>query len=194
MMKTQKIFLILIVVASLILTGCASTNPSQDMPTVAPVIPQSPELTDKDPQNATYLIDGKAITLVNGVAEIEAAPGSASKQVIRYFGNSVDIDLNGDGAIDSAFLLEQDSGGSGVFYFAAAALNTPDGYVGTNAIFIGDRVAPQNTEIDFNDSTQFIVNYLDRKPDEPMSAQPSQGISRWFKLEGDALVEVTQIP
>jgi heat shock protein HslJ len=152
---------------------------------------QSLELTDKDPRNATYLIDGLAITLVDGVAEVEAAPGSASKQVTRYLGNAVDIDLNGDGAMDSAFLLMQDSGGSGTAYFVVAALNTPDGYVGTNAIFIGDRIAPQSTVIDPNDPTQFIVNYADRKADEPMSAQPSQGISKWFKLKGDMLVEVT---
>jgi len=58
---------------------------------------QNLELTGKNPQNSTYLTDGQAITLVNGVAELEVAPGSASKQVTRYFGNAVDIDLNGDG-------------------------------------------------------------------------------------------------
>ena len=63
-------------------------------------------LTGTDPQNATYLVDGDAITLANGVSEVEAAPGSSMKKVTRYFGNAVEIDLNGDGAMDSAFLLE----------------------------------------------------------------------------------------
>lgn len=184
-MKARKLLMVLAVVGSLILAGCAPTGPTQDVPTAAPT-----NSLNKDPQNTTYLLDGQAITLVNGVAEVEAAPGSASKQVIRYFGNAVDIDLNGDGAMDQAFLLVQDSGGSGTFYFVVAALNTPDGYVGTNAIFIGDRIAPQNTVVDPNSLTEFIVNYADRKADEPMSAQPSQGVSKWFKLEGDVLVEV----
>jgi hypothetical protein len=184
-MKARKLLMVLAVVGSLILAGCAPTGPTQDVPTAALT-----NSLNKDPQNTTYLLDGQAITLVNGVAEVEAAPGSASKQVIRCFGNAVDIDLNGDGAMDQAFLLVQDSGGSGTFYFVVAALNTPDGYVGTNAIFIGDRIAPQNTVVDPNNLTQFIVNYADRKADEPMSAQPSQGVSKWFKLEGDVLVEV----
>lgn len=184
-MKARKLLIVLAVVGSLILAGCALTGPTQDVPTASPT-----NSLNKDPQNATYLLDGQAITLVNGVAEVEAAPGSASKQVVRYFGNAVDIDLNGDGAMDQAFLLVQDSGGSGNFYFAVAALNMPDGYVGTNAIFIGDRIAPQNTVVDPNNPMQFIVNYADRKADEPMSAQPSQGVSKSFKLEGDVLVEV----
>jgi heat shock protein HslJ len=148
-------------------------------------------LTGKDPQNATYLIDDKPITLVNGVFEQEAAPGSATKQVTRYFGNAVEIDLNGDGRMDSAFLLEQNLGGSGIFYYVVAALNTPDGIIGTNAIFIGDRIAPQNLNADFDNPDQFIVNYLERKPDEPMTTQPSVGVSRWFKVQDDRLVEIT---
>lgn len=143
-----------------------------------------------DPQNATYTIDGKAIILVNGMAETAVAPGSAAKQVTRYFGNPVQLDLNGDGAIDAAFVLVQSSGGSGTFYYVAAALNTPDGSLGTNAIFIGDRIAPQSTLLDPNNPAQFIVNYADRAADEPMSAQPSQAVSKRFKLEGSALVEV----
>lgn len=152
---------------------------------------QSPVLPGKNSQNGTYVIDGLAITLTDGVAETEQAPGSASKRLTRYFGNAVEIDLNGDGATDSAFLLVQDSGGSGTFYFVAAALNTPDGYVGSNAILIGDRVAPQNTIRDPGNPLQFIVNYVDRKADEAMTVQPSLGVSKTFKLEDKVLVEVS---
>lgn len=152
---------------------------------------QYPVLPGKNPHNGTYVIDGGAVTLTDGVAETEQAPGSASKRVTRYFGNAVEIDLNGDGATDSAFLLVQDSGGSGTFYFVAAALNTPDGYVGTNAILIGDRVAPQNTIRDPGNPLQFIVNYADRKADEAMTVQPSLGVSKTIKLEGKVLVAVS---
>ncbi len=145
-------------------------------------------------QNATYLIEGQPITLVDGIAEIEVAPGSASKQVTRYFGNAVDIDLNSDGLIDSAFLLQQDTGGSGTFYYVAAAINTEDGYSGTDAIFIGDRIAPQSTNADPNNLSQFIVNYAERNADEPMSAQPTIGVSKTFKLENGSLVEVPASP
>jgi len=190
MKETRTLLAVLVLVAGLTLAGCASTSSSKGTPPSTPTITQSPQLTGKDPQNATYSIDGQAITLVDGIAEVEVAPGSAAKQVTRYFGNAVDIDLNGDGTMDSAFLLVQDSGGSGTFYYVVAALKTPNGYVGTNAIFIGDRIAPQSTNVDPNDPAQFIVNYADRKADEPMSAQSSQGVSKWFKLEGDVLTEV----
>jgi hypothetical protein len=92
--------------------------------------------------------------------------------------------------MDSAFLLEQTSGGSGTFFYVVAALNMPNGTVGTNAILLGDRIALQNLNIDPDNSAQFIVNYMDRKPDEPISTQPSVGVSRWFNLQDNMLVEI----
>lgn len=155
------------------------------------------KLAGKSPKKITYTIDGQPITLVDGVAEKVVSPGSDLKQITRYFGNSVDVDLNRDGSIDKAFLLVQNSGGSGTFYFVVAALNTPDGDVGTNAILIGDRIAPQTIIVDPGSPFQFIVNYVERRADDPMSAKPSRGVSRSFNLEGNALVELespTQTP
>jgi len=56
----------------------------------------------KDYKNTTYVIDDKPVTLVNGVSEVEVAPGSTSKVVTRYFGNDAKGDLNGDGTVASA--------------------------------------------------------------------------------------------
>ncbi len=146
----------------------------------------------KSPQNATYVINGQPVTLVNGKAEQPAAPGSAEKIVTQYFGNAVEIDLNSDGKMDSGFLLTQTTGGTGTFFYVAAATQNPDGtYQGTNAIFLGDRIAPQSTHVDPNHPAQFIVNYADRAPGQPMSAQPTQGVSKTFKLDNGTLVEVS---
>ena len=115
-----------------------------------------------------------------------------------YFGNEVELDLNGDGQPDVAFLLTQSGGGSGTFFYAAVALTTADGYQGTNAIFLGDRIAPQSTTVDPRNPAQFVVNYADRRASDPMSAQPSVGVSRTFRVDGGTLVEVgtppTQVP
>lgn len=119
------------------------------------------------------------------MAETEAAPGSASKIVTRYFGNEATGDLNGDGAADVAFLLTQDGGGSGTFYYVVAALKEAGGYRGTNAILLGDRIAPQTTEIR---NGTLIVNYADRKPSDPMTTQPSVGVSKYLKIQGTTLV------
>jgi hypothetical protein len=137
-------------------------------------------------KDATYLIDGQPVTLVNGLSEI-SIPNSASRQVTRYFGNEATGDLNGDGKTDTAFLLTQDGGGSGTFFYVTVALATDKGYQGMNAILLGDRIAPQTTKIE---NGKVVVNYADRKIDEPMTANPSVGVSKYFQVIDNQLIEV----
>ena len=166
-------------------TSTMPPSPISVIPT--PAAPQAAT----DPQNATYIINGQPVTLVNGKAEQPAAPGSAEKIVTQYFGNAVAVDLNSDGKLDSGFVLTQSTGGSGTFFYAAAAIQNPDRmYAGTNAILLGDRIAPQSTNVDPNNPAQFIVNYAERAPGEPMTTQPSHGVSKTFKLKNGILVEV----
>lgn len=143
------------------------------------------ESTPKDHKNTSYLINGTRITLTDGYNEFENAPGSASKTITRYFGNEVHHDLNNDGREDIVFLLTQTSGGSGTFYYVVAALNTPTGYVGSQALLLGDRIAPQTTEIsqDPNHINVLVINYADRNPGESFAIPPSLGKSIWLKLD-----------
>lgn len=138
-------------------------------------------------KDSTYTFDGQPITLVNGVSEITVAPGSASKIITKYFGNEATGDLNGDGIPDVAFLITQEGGGSGTFYYVVAALKTRTGYKGTNAVLLGDRIAPQTTEIK---NGEVIVNYADRKPTDPMTTPPSIGMTKIMKISGNNLVDV----
>jgi hypothetical protein len=140
-----------------------------------------------DAKNGSYMVEGDLITLKDGYYEKEAATGSASKTIIRYFGNDVSADLNGDGIKDSAFLLTQEGGGSGTFYYLAALISSGKTFIGTNTVLLGDRIAPQTTE--FRDGA-VIVNYADRKAGEPFTAQPSVGVSRYFKLVEGGINEV----
>ena len=140
-----------------------------------------PPLRGTDPKNATYSIEGTLVTLVNGVSIVSAAPGSASKVTTRYFGNEVVHDLNGDGRPDTAFIITQDTGGSGTFYYAVAALNTPSGYIGSEGVLLGDRIAPQATSM--GTGTIIIFNYADRKSGESFATPPSVGKSIWLKLD-----------
>ena len=141
----------------------------------------------QSPKDTTYLINDESITLKNGISTIAIASSSASKETTQYFGNEATGDLNGDGKVDTAFLLTQDNGGSGTFFYVTVALLTDKGYQGTNAILLGDRIAPQATEIK---DGEIIVNYADRKLDEPFSVQPSVGVSKYFKVVNGILVEV----
>ncbi len=128
----------------------------------------------RDYKNTEYVIGGERVMLVDGVAEV-SGEDAVGKTTTRYFGNELLKDLNDDGREDAVFLLTQDGGGSGTFFYVVAALNTEAGYVGSEAILLGDRIAPQTTES--GPGKQIIVNYADRAPDEPMSTPPSVGKS-----------------
>lgn len=142
-------------------------------------------MAPKDAADATYLIDGEPVTLRAGVAETAAAPDSEAVIVTRLFGEPVRADLDADGDMDAAVMLERSGPGTGRFYYVAAAL-TETGYVqGTEAFLLGDRVAPQTLEFR---GGLIIANYADRKPGEPMTAQPSMGASVYFRIEKGALV------
>ncbi len=144
-------------------------------------------LQQKGHKNASYMVEGGLVLLRDGQSEVEAESGMDVKIITRYFGNEARGDLNADGKEDIAFILTQSSGGTGTFYYVVAALKTDDGYIGTNAILIGDRIAPQTTEIR---DGQIIVNYAVRASHEPMAARPSIGTSKYLKIFGSTLMEV----
>jgi hypothetical protein len=142
--------------------------------------------TAADYKNTTYTIEGQPVALVGGHAETPAAPGSTDTVTTDYFGNDATGDLNGDGVPDTAFIVYQNPGGTGTFFYVVAALKTATGYQGTNAILLGDRIAPQTTEIK---NGELIVNYTDRAASDPMAAEPSVGVSKYLKVQGTTLVE-----
>lgn len=136
--------------------------------------------------NSTFTVDGRTITLKDGSHEESAAPGSASKVKTAYFGNVAYGDLTFDGTDDVAFLVTQSTGGSGLFYYVVVGMREGDTYTMTNAFLIGDRVAPQTTEIRSN---ELYVNFAERLPDEPMTAQPSIGATLALKVTKSGVLE-----
>lgn len=136
------------------------------------------------PASATYVIGGESITVRDGRAELGV--DSATRIETRIWDASTKGDLDGDGADDTVVILAQNSGGSGIFYHVAVALNFEEGFKGTNAFLLGDRIAPQTTEIG---AGEIIVNYADRYPWEAFAARPSVGKSRYLFLENGELKE-----
>ena len=140
--------------------------------------------------DGTYMIAGEKVTLKNGISEVSIAPGSASKIVTKYFGNDLKHDLNEDGREDRVFILTQEAGGSGVFYYVVALLDIASGPVGSDGVLLGDRIAPQTINMDEGKTTNgtirqnvIVVNYADRKPRESFAVAPSVGKSIWLKLD-----------
>ena len=174
---------IVIIVLAMAAAGFIYRQKIPSSTTVTPV-------TSANYKNISYLIDGNDVRLINGSSKTLTGLGAGSETgtTTAYFGNEVRGDFNNDGQPDVAFLLTQDTGGSGTFFYVVAALGSKDGYVGTNAVLLGDRIAPQSTELAGND---IVVNYADRKPGEPMTATPSVGVTKYFAVDGSVLHEVS---
>jgi len=100
-----------------------------------------------DPRNAIYLIDGAPITLIDGAADEPAAARSSSRVITRIWGEPVMADLSGDGVDDAVLILTHSTGGSGTFYYLAAAIASVDGYSGTTVVLLGDRIEPKAIEV-----------------------------------------------
>ncbi len=151
--------------------------------------------------DGTYVIAGQKVTLKNGISEVPATLGSNSKIVTKYFGNDLNYDLNEDSREDKIFILTQETGGSGTFYYVVALLNTANGPIGSDGVLLGDRIAPQIINMDEGKTTNgtsrknvIVVNYADRKIGESFAIVPSVAKSIWLKLDPKTMQfgEVTQ--
>ena len=109
--------------------------------------------------DGTFTISGMKFTLKNGYSEVTDI-GMATKTITRYFGKDAIGDVNNDGRTDRTFLITQEFGGSDKFFYLVALLDLPSGRVGTQALYLGDRIAPQIISIDSKGIV--MVNYLDR--------------------------------
>ena len=146
---------------------------------------------EADYKSATYTIAGVRVALKDGASRSEVLPRSATQRITRYFGDEVHKDLDGSGQEDVAFLVTQQTGGSGTFYYLVAALKRSRGYVGSNGFFLGDRIEPQ--EVISGPGTSVIVRYLDRAPGMAFTAPASVTRSARLELDPKTLVfrEVT---
>jgi heat shock protein HslJ len=135
------------------------------------------EVALKNEHDGAYKIDGQNIFLENGISEMEAAPGSASKIITKYWGGDLKADFDNNGKEDVAFIISQSTGGSGTFYYVVARMN---GESSVDAVLLGDRIAPQNINYD---NGIILVNYADRKAGESFAVSPSVGKTLRLKID-----------
>jgi hypothetical protein len=186
-MYTKKVFisglliLMSLIVLLFVLNAVNQANEIIEEDIVTPKDEEGIKTLPTDTKNITFTISGERIALQNGVVEIPIIEGSASVRTVRYFGNEVEQDIDGDGDLDKVFLVIDNPGGSGTFFYVVGAINEGNGYSGTEAMLLGDRIAPQTTEAGENGLV--LVNYADRAPGEPMNAIPTIGKSMWVKYE-----------
>ena len=162
----KKIIILIMVVSAVLVGGFFVLN--------SYIYNEKQAVVAADYREAEVVVEGERVKMDREAAGVG----------IHYFGNEVRRDFNEDGKDDVVFLLTRDSGGSGTFYYVVAALTAGEGFVGSEAFFLGDRIAPQTTE--FRDG-MVIVNYADRPPGESFAARPSIGKSVRLILDPVAL-------
>lgn len=163
----------------------ATTPAVTPTPTPAPVVAP---LTLAQLGSATYTVQdapGGKVTLASGKAEVEQAPGSASKYTAQIAEPLANGAMN-DKPYAAAVLITS-GGGSGTFYNLAVVPNE-NGKPGTGlTALLGDRIKVASIAFQ-NNAT--VVNYLDRKPEEPFTAAPSVPVTKSFIINSaGALVE-----
>lgn len=136
-------------------------------------------------RNMAYVIENQSVKLRDGFSHV-AQDNTASWIETEYFGNEAVGDTNQDGKNDMVFVITQRTGGTGAFFYAVALVSQGNEYQGTNGVFMGDRIAPQSTDIRDGVAN---VNYADRAPNEPMITQPSIGKTLRLVIKDGRLVK-----
>jgi hypothetical protein len=168
---------LLLAVALVVVAACAPTG------TAASGVTSS--VSPPDPSNATFKIERDTVALVNGRAESEAAPGSATRVTTTLADPRVSGDLDGDGRPDTVVVLVYQPGGSGTFFYVAALFNATGGVTTTPAVLLGDRVKVTGVKLD---GRAVVVEVLDRTAGQPLSESPSVASTKRFVVDRGALV------
>lgn len=173
--KKQIILLISLIILIIVIVTALSDSNKRD--SVIGIANSSPFST----RNSTFKIDDNIISLKTGYEEKTVKKDGVSSTITtRYFGNEEVGDLNRDGQNDYAYLVVNMTGGSGSFYYAVIALSNKDGKYYTNSFFLGDRIAPQSSNIQSN---KYVVNFATRREGQSFVDQPSVGKTMTFEVD-----------
>src|SRR5216117_3844417 len=175
--RTLRNVLLLAVALVAACAACAPTGTATSGVTSSVVPP--------DPSNATFKIDRETVALVNGRAEHETAPGSATKVTTTLADLRVSGDVDGDGRPDTVVVLIYQPGGSGTFFYVAALLNVTGGVTAMPAILLGDRIKVTGVKLDGH---AIVVDVLDRSAGQPLTESPSVVSTKRFVVDHGALV------
>lgn len=133
--------------------------------------------------NISYILEGESVQLTGGQSAI-----SDSGRKVSLLEGPAFTDLNGDGAKDAVVLLREDTGGTGIFYHAAAVLSVSlGGGEATNSIFLGDRIRIKQIIVA---NGVISISILERKEGDPMTAEPTEPKTRTFRLQGSEFIEI----
>lgn len=134
-----------------------------------------------DPFNHSYFIEKEKVTLHNGHAR-ETIPGTTAVIITEVIHSPVFADLDGDKVKESVSILMQHTGGTGSFYYLAAAA---EGGRVIESYFLGDRIKIDSLKII---EKLIIVDYFERATGQAMASRPTVRVSKKFKLDEEKIV------
>jgi hypothetical protein len=202
-MKNLKKILRPILIALATITAIALLFTMRKYSTKEEVAPYTPNNVDEvlsniavkkflSPYDATYNIWGQETTLRNKESRVAISPGSSVEIVTKYFGNDIKYDLDHDGRNDTIFMLTQETGSSGIFYYVVALIDTEKGRLGLDGVYVGDRIAPQSMYMEAGEI--LVINFAERKIGQSFAEQPTVGRTIKVKYDPDTMqfAEVVQ--
>src|SRR5436190_6382893 len=147
---------------------------------------ESRQLTWQSLLNATYAtsVTPRGVALHDGMFEVEAAPGSASKITVRLADIAAFGDLDGNLAPDAAVVLVSSGGGSGTFVELAAVRNERGAAHPVATVLLGDRILVREVRIE---GRRILVRLRARDATDPFSLRTRE-ITRHYALDGNSLV------
>ncbi|MGL4987280.1 MAG: hypothetical protein ACRC5H_09130 [Treponemataceae bacterium] len=113
-------------------------------------------------KNMRIFLDGEPVLLQKGISELSIVESSASKKTTQYFGNELLFSPPNSNKSFTAFLVTQDFGGSGTFYYLVVVQNNKKSFKFVNSFFIGDRISPQPIFLSPDNPNQFIFSFGQR--------------------------------
>lgn len=170
-----------------------SEAPSVDADTAqavasAPVLTSTPPPLPLDRQALANLayegIYDQAVKLTDG--EYVGQPfveGGASRPTVTLQGITPG-DLNQDGLADAVVLLDENSGGSGIFMYLAAVLNENGNLVNTSTILLGDRVRVKTVRVA---DGKIAVTLLTHASEDPLCC-PTKIVEKTYQLDDSQII------
>lgn len=177
--KKQIILLVVLILLVIVIISALMDSNSKSYEITGTINP--PNFNSK---NSSFEINNVIANLKNGYEEKRSSDDKYTIST-RYFGNEQKGDLNRDGVLDYAYMVVQNTGGSGSFYYEIIALSNPDKTYTTNAFLLGDRIAPQSSNLALG---KLIVNYADRAVGQSFSSQPSVGKTVYFEVDSSGKI------
>jgi hypothetical protein len=178
----RRLFIIFGIVALLLVVGASVVvykARKESVPTT-PSFNETLATLPADVKNVSVRIEESMVSLQGGKAE-------SANAVTDMRGDVVFGDLNDDGVDDASFILTQETGGTGVFYYVATALKTEEGWLGTNAVFLGDRIAPEKVSVEYG---LVQVFWKEHGAEQSFAEEPKEEKRAFFETYGATLSRV----